>query len=261
MSFPGRPVRCVETGEVFGSMAEACAAFGKDSRWATYLKRAMEFGNAAFDLHWEDVEETNKPAGDDTPGGRLRHKRLELGITRKELAGIFGHSYGWVERIENGRVDAPPEVLAWMEDPTMPDPMLKSLGLSQGQEALAIGNSLSKKMVRPVPVTILKSVDGIHCIKAIDPNGVLYYLAPEEVAKPDLMNFSLNPLPQVEIASGRNNQRSVRCVETGEVWPSTAAAARDLGVTHYCVTDTIESGRAKNGLHYEWAGQEERSDT
>lgn len=45
-------------------------------------------------------------------------------------------------------------------------------------------------------------------------------------------------------------ERPVRCVETGQVFPTIKECSEHLGVSHKSIWNAINSGRARHGLHF-----------
>ena len=58
-------------------------------------------------------------------------------------------------------------------------------------------------------------------------------------------------LPKRHNPSARRS-RSVYCVETGQTYPSGAAAARDLGVNRNAIYNSIRHGHRAGGRHWSW---------
>jgi hypothetical protein len=249
-----KPVRCVETGQVYPS--QRVAIVDMTGRYNGYtadrFKSALRTGQTCFSYHWEPADAADLEP-DRTPllGCQLREIREQEDISRGELAAMFGHTHGWIEHMENGDANIPPEIKKWMENPgspEYPDKVLESCGLTRGQRAFAIGHSISNKIQEPVPVTIIRSVPGKHCIKARTDNGTLYYLAPVEVAA-NAEEVDLNPLP---VITGPPSGCGIRCIDTGETWPNIQRCADDIGVHFKTVQVAAYNGRKCQGLRYEF---------
>lgn len=250
-----KPVRCVETGQVYPS--QRVAIVDMTGRYNGYtadrFKSALRTGQTCFSYHWEPADAADLEP-DRTPllGCQLREIREQEDISRGELAAVFGHTHNWIEHMENGDTNIPPEIKKWMENPgspEYPDRILKSHGLTRGQQALAVGHSISRTIEKPIHVTIIRSVPGEHCIKAKDCDGNVYYLAADEVVKPDLVDFSLNPVP---VVTGPPSGRGIRCIDTGETWPNIQRCADDIGVHFKTVQVAAYNGRKCQGLRYEF---------
>lgn len=59
---------------------------------------------------------------------------------------------------------------------------------------------------------------------------------------------------EVEIASPAEsvvNKRAIRCVETGSVWASQSAAAKELGIDPSYISAAIKSGQPYKGMTFE----------
>lgn len=249
-----KPVRCVETGQVYPS--QRVAIVDMTGRYNGYtadrFKSALRTGQTCFSYHWEPADAADLEP-DRTPllGCQLREIREQEDISRGELAAVFGHTHGWIERMENGVYAIPPELQKWMENPgspEYPDKVLESCGLTRGQRAFAVGHSISNKIQEPVPVTIIRSVPGEHCIKAKADNGTLYYLAPVEVAA----NAELADLNPLLVITGPPSGCGMRCVDTGQTWADITSCAKDTGVSYKTIQLAAYSGRKCRGLRYEF---------
>ncbi|WP_067557330.1 helix-turn-helix domain-containing protein [Faecalibaculum rodentium] len=262
-----KPVRCVETGQVYPS--QRVAIVDMTGRYNGYtadrFKSALRTGQTCFSYHWEPADAADLEP-DRTPllGCQLREIRKQEDISRGELAAMFGHTHGWIKRMENGVSAIPPELQKWMEDPgspEYPDKVLESCGLTRGQRAFAVGHSISNKIQEPVPVTIIRSAPGEHCIKARADNGTLYYLAPVEVAA-NAELADLNPLPVITgppsgcgmrcVITGPPSGCGMRCVDTGQTWTDITSCAKDTGVSYKTIQLAAYSGRKCRGLRYEF---------
>lgn len=187
-------VRCVETGAVYPSKKAAILASNRgnyNSTLAWQFSKAMESGCPIFGNHWERAPEDQEPDGQS-----LMYTREDLGLSASQLGSLFGKSKVWVKNMESGKVQLTEEVLAWIENPTtepVVDPILFAHALVRGQQMMAIGHSMSTRVRCPFFVRIICGVDGVHCIKAEDSTGGIYYLTPEELVPVDSMIVGLNP--------------------------------------------------------------------
>ena len=73
--------------------------------------------------------------------------------------------------------------------------------------------------------------------KSLDKTAVVV-VKPEPKPKP----------PRVK--QGKYWERSVRCVETGQVFSSIRECSEHLGISHKSIWNAINSGRARHGLHF-----------
>ena len=59
-----------------------------------------------------------------------------------------------------------------------------------------------------------------------------------------------NPKPQPKKRIKKYWSRPVKCVETGQVFPSIKICSNYFGLSHKSIWNSINSGNARNGLHF-----------
>lgn len=79
----------------------------------------------------------------------------------------------------------------------------------------------------------------------VGPDGLLF--DPIEPDDPDWMR-----VPSRRLRESSALARPVRCIETGQVYPSAAAAARSLYLSRNCIYQAINKSYRAGGYRWEW---------
>lgn len=97
--------------------------------------------------------------------------------------------------------------------------------------------------------------------------GYKFYLNKDAVKPEDVSKYYLDKTPKGELysvsrasrsdkvekvaSSSKPKSRSVKCVETGEVFPTQSAAAKHFGIDPAVVSDSIKLGKKRSGYTFE----------
>lgn len=258
------PVRCVDTGESFASIRQASKALGVP--YSAVRRAALCSRRTAGGLRFELLDDGEGRPSEGTPGGqRVPVRCLETGEVFASVAdaaralGTKGPSVSAV--MAQGRAY---RGLHFKKEPSCRGPFAAPGRSKAARRAAPLQRRRSTPCECVETGELFPSAACAARAVGVASKRVLDVLDREGLAAAGL-HFARRPGatgPFADPAESRARALAsrgggrpghpVRCVETGEEWPSVSAAARSLGVAPGSVDSVLDRpGRTTCGLHFE----------
>lgn len=103
-----------------------------------------------------------------------------------------------------------------------------------------------------VAMEYIESMDFLRTIKALHKHDRVEVVDLEEFGEV----LKDEPSPEPKRRRSRPWATRIRCVETGEEWPSIAECSRRTGIAFFSINKSCKSGEEVYGLHYEYINEE-----